>query len=420
MELMYKNNSTSIFQGKNILLLQGPVGPFFARLAKDLKAQGAQVYKINFNAGDCFFFLSGAVIYRKSLAEWPLWLEHFLERFAIDIIFVYGDCRPIHRVAIEIATQHEIDVGVFEEGYIRPNYVTLEYMGVNANSYAITHFQPTDTQYCEYYQEQQIEGAYWQMIWYGFCYFTIGALGRCLFSKNVHHRPLKILEGLAWMRSARRKHWYKWREAGIEQQLLGALSKRYFLVPLQVCSDYQVTAHSEFKEVKQFIECIINSFARSSKNETFLIFKHHPMDRGYVDYADVIKRLAIQAQINERVAYIHDQHLPSLLEHALGVVVINSSVGLSALHHKVPTFVCGECLYNLPGLTYQGLLDDFWTSALNTVVDHDLYKKFLNFLITRTQLNGSFYKKVKLDNSFAGLIVQKYNKFFLKVSNKQN
>ncbi|PWY55461.1 capsular biosynthesis protein [Legionella qingyii] len=418
---MYKNSCNSIFQGKNILLLQGPVGPFFAHLAASLKAQGARVYKINFNAGDCFFFLFGAVTYRQSIEEWPLWLEDFLQRFDIDIIFQYGDCRPIHRIATEIAARHGIEVAVFEEGYIRPNFVTLEYMGVNANSHAITHFHPTEEQYQEFqYQEQQIGRAYWQMVWYGFCYFTVGGIGKFLFKNNVHHRPLTILEAGVWLRSAWRKYWYKWREADIEQQLLGVLRKRYFLVPLQVFSDYQVTAHSGFKEVEQFIELIIDSFAQGSMNDTFLVFKHHPMDRGYVNYTDVIRRLAIKAQIKERVMYIHDQHLPSLLENALGVVVINSSVGISALHHNVPTFVCGDCFYNIPGLTYQGTLDDFWISASHTAVDRDLYKKFLNFIITKTQLNGSFYKKFKKETSFAGLIVQKYNAFFLKVDNKQS
>jgi len=43
-------------EGKNILLLQGPVGGFMARLGIFLAEQGCNVRKIDFNAGDSFFF----------------------------------------------------------------------------------------------------------------------------------------------------------------------------------------------------------------------------------------------------------------------------------------------------------------------------------------------------------------------------
>jgi len=77
----------------------------------------------------------------------------------------------------------------------------------------------------------------------------------------------------------------------------------------------------------------------------------------------LIKKLASAAGIAARVHYIHDQHLPTLLEQVRGVVLVNSTVGLSALHHGAPTKVCGHALYDIPGLTYQGTLDQFWSVA---------------------------------------------------------
>ena len=52
----------------------------------------------------------------------------------IDLVFLFGDCRPIHRAAHDVATAMGIDVGVFEEGYLRPDFITLERHGVNGNS----------------------------------------------------------------------------------------------------------------------------------------------------------------------------------------------------------------------------------------------------------------------------------------------
>lgn len=57
------------FKDKRVLLLQGPVGPFFKRLAADLRGAGAQVHKVNFNAGDWLFYPRGAIAYRGTMDE---------------------------------------------------------------------------------------------------------------------------------------------------------------------------------------------------------------------------------------------------------------------------------------------------------------------------------------------------------------
>jgi capsular polysaccharide export protein len=44
---------------------------------------------------------------------------------------------------------------------------------------------------------------------------------------------------------------------------------------------------------------------------------------------------------------VHDLHLPTLLAHASGTVVINSTVGPSALHHKVPSKTTGSAFYDM-------------------------------------------------------------------------
>lgn len=55
------------------LLLQGPMGPFFTRLADTLRQQGQQVWKVNFNGGDEHFFPPGERVIRfdRPLPEWP-------------------------------------------------------------------------------------------------------------------------------------------------------------------------------------------------------------------------------------------------------------------------------------------------------------------------------------------------------------
>ena len=399
---MLKDGLTSL-KGQHILLLQGPIGSFFWRFARDLEAVGAIVHKINFNAGDWLFYRKNAITYRDTMANWPLWFEHYLEQNHIDVMFLFGDCRPVHLMAHWIAAGRGVSVGVFEEGYVRPSYITLEYSGVNG--YSLISRNP------EHYpviqeplpEAHTVGSAFWNMVWYGFCYFGVGALGKPWFPHYVHHRPLTLREGVPWIRSAWRKWWYRWTERGMEERLAGPLDKRFFLVPLQVHNDSQIRVHAHWDSMEQFMEAMVDSFAREAPADTCLVFKHHPMDRGYRNFKHMLQKLAQDHGLGERIIYIHDQHLPTLLKHARGVVVVNSTVGLSALWHKAPTKVCGSAVYDIPGLTWQGPLDDFWKAAPEHVHNRDVHDRFRDYLIRRTQVNGSFYKRIPSAGNATGV-----------------
>lgn len=391
------------FSGKRVLLLQGPVGPFFARLAQDLRQEGAVVFKVNFNAGDWLFYPRGAFNYRGTVQDWPNWFDELIRELDIDVIYLFGDCRPVHQAAHFIATGYGLEIGVFEEGYVRPDYVTLERFGVNAHS---RRSRDPDHYSAEAVVRKKLAvgNAYWPMVWSGFCYGLAGSFGKPWFRHYQHHRALNLLEVLPWVRSVWRKQWFRWSERGVQRALTHGHSHRFFLVPLQVFNDAQITEHADFDDIEHFIESTLQSFAQHAPTDTLLVFKHHPMDRGYRDYSKLIRLAAKATNMCARVLYIHDQHLPTLLDHVRGVVVVNSTVGMSALHHGAPTKVCGRALYDLPGLTYQGSLEKFWMSATEAIPNRNLYQRFTAHLIAQTQLNGSFYKPLKLLGSHTGMV----------------
>lgn len=398
------NNGISQFSGKRVLLLQGPVGPFFRNLSKDLKEQGAEVFKINFNGGDCLYYPFKATVFRGKSADWEGFLENFLTKNRIQAIILFGDCRPIHKTACELAKKHGIDTGVFEEGYIRPDYITFEYSGVNGHSriprdpaYYMKHVPLARITPEPVYKVFRAAG--WQAVFY----YTAATILKPLFLNYKHHRPLHILEGLLWVRSYYRKKFFEITEKGWDEKLTTTHRKKFFLMPLQVAHDAQVRNHSNYVDVISFIIQTVASFSLYAPAGTILVIKHHPMDRAYNDYGRLIRALAEQHNIQQRLVYLHDQHLPSLLDAARGVVVINSTVGLSALHHGTATKVCGKAIYDIPGLTYQGDVDNFWSEAAHVNVDGRLYNKFLNYIIQHTQMNGSFYRKIKKSNLNCGV-----------------
>ena len=108
------------------LFLQGPHGPFFHRLGRQLRATGAQVWRVGFNAGDRAFWPDAAhyLAFDRPQAEWPDFLGELIDRRTVTDLVLYGDARPVHAQAVRIARARGLTVHVFEGGYLRPSWVT--------------------------------------------------------------------------------------------------------------------------------------------------------------------------------------------------------------------------------------------------------------------------------------------------------
>jgi capsular polysaccharide export protein len=56
------------------------------------------------------------------------------------------------------------------------------------------------------------------------------------------------------------------------------------------------------------------------------------------------------------------------------------------------------------GLTFQGALDDFWSAAPTFRPDPELYRRFREYVIRHTQLNGNFYRRLEIPGMASGLV----------------
>jgi len=110
------------------LFLQGPHGPFFRRLAAALSAEGAAVRRIAFTPSDVAGWgRSGPVVrFTAPMAAYPAWLAGDTARNGVTAIVLYGDARAHHSVAIQEARRAGIVKHCFEEGYLRPRWITYE------------------------------------------------------------------------------------------------------------------------------------------------------------------------------------------------------------------------------------------------------------------------------------------------------
>jgi capsular polysaccharide export protein len=379
----------------SLLLLQGPIGPFFKDLAQVLRQQySVPVYRIVFNGGDLFFGESeNTYSYKGTVEDWPTFFTDFIRDKKITSVLAYGDCRIYHSEAKRLsALEDGVRYFAFEEGYLRPNYITLEEGGVNGHS-------PVNRDAVEVYQpihspkgEEVIGGNFLNRMLFALAYDLLATFStRKSFFHYQHHRPLTpFLTALYWNRGFLRKLLYRVAEPSCKKI---ARKGDFYLVPLQVHYDAQIEFHSQYEKMEDFIVDVLRSFKESDCKEN-LFFKHHPMDRGHVNYRQFILNTARNLGLEKQVYYIHDQHLPTLLKACRGVVTINSTTALQAFYHRAPVKAVGAAFFDMPGLTYQGDLHSFWLNPSG--LDGDFSDRFKAYLLDHGQINGSFYSKLDL------------------------
>lgn len=389
MESTAMNN---LLAGKRYLLLQGPMGPFFSDLAGWLESKGREAVNVVFNGGDHFYCRQRSVLhYTQTPAQFARWLKEVWQTYPFDTLVCFGDCRPLHQAARQWANAKGLRFLAFEEGYLRPHFITLEVGGVNA--YSSLPQEPDFYRQLPEMPPRVIQSLkpstrlrYWHATWY----YLIGWFHQKQYPHYRHHKSFSPwYEMRCWIRAWRRKHWYAFSERHVLSRLQNQLDNRFYLAILQVYNDSQIRQHSPYNDVREYINDVIYSFATKAPATKFLVFKHHPMDRGHRLYAPLIKHLSKKYGVHNRVLYVHDLPMPEMLKHAKAVVTINSTAGLSALIHNKSLKVMGDALYDMKGLTYQGHLHQFWTAGFRP--DMKLLDKFRGYLLETTQINAVFY-----------------------------
>lgn len=346
---------------RTFLFLQGPPGPFFWELAQELKSRGCGIHRINLSGGDRADWPGQATDYRGPMRRWALFVDRYLRDHAITDLVLFGDCRPMHMAAHQLAKLRHIDVHVFEEGYIRPNWLTLEPDGVNGHS-----LMPRDP---GYYRARAahlppleavpaITASFNRRARDAYRYYRHVVLGRWRFPFYRSHRPGSLLmEGLGWLwKFATRAT----RERRTREALERIEGKGYFLFPLQLSSDYQIRIHSPFAGMAEAAKYVLESFALHAPADAMLVVKEHPLDASFFSWYAFVRSVARSLGIWDRVACIPEGDLSLLARASHGVVVVNSTSATFALAEGIATMALGEAVYDMPGITHQGTLDEFW------------------------------------------------------------
>ncbi|MFB2549711.1 capsule biosynthesis protein [Ensifer soli] len=384
---------------RTFLFLQGPSSPIFMKIAARLEARGHRCLRINLNMGDRIFWRRrGAFHYRGRVGDFGAYAARVMREERVSDLVLLGEERPHHRAATAAARALGVDVTVIEMGYLRPDWLTVERDGMSSNS----HF-PADPDHileaARALPEPDWTPRYSQTFVADAGYDLLYNLPNVfLWFVYPHYRWHALFHPLAeyygWVRrlmAGKRRA----REAAEAIAALRASRAPYFVLPLQLQTDYQLRAHSPYCRQEDAIDEVLTSFAAHADPDARLLVKLHPLDNGLIDWRGFITRRAAALHLGDRAAFVDGGDLAALLAASRGCVTVNSTVGLHALRERTPVKVLGTAIFDMPGLTDQRPLDAFWRDP--ALPDADLVSAFFRLVAASIQVRGNFYSTAGTD-----------------------
>ncbi len=383
-------------QRRNVLFLQGPHGPFFRAIAQMLRAAGCRTWRVGFNQGDQAFWADddSYIPHDGGPQDWPGHLAGLIARLGLTDIVIYGDARPVHARAVEIARAAGLTIHVFEEGYLRPYWITYERDGSNGNS-RLMRLSIDDMRAAlggaavELPDAPARWGDMRQHIFYGALYHAMVLAGNGRYRNMPPHRALTVAQELQlYLRRLARMPLH-----AVERALATRRVRHggfpYHLVLLQLEHDASFQSYSPYATMTEFLDVCVAEFAAGAPGHHHLVFKAHPLEDGRVPLRRHIRRLARAHGVGARVHFVRGGKLAGLLDHARSAVTVNSTSGQQALLRGLPLKVFGDAVYAKPEFVSDQSLAAFF--ARPDRPDAQAYRVYRQYLLETSQVPGGFY-----------------------------
>ena len=383
-------------ESRVFLMLQGPHGPFFNRVAGLLKDAGAQVWRVGFNAGDEFFWSDKAHFIRHhgTPEEWPAHLDRIIAEKGVTDIVLYGDVRPIHAAARAAAQDHGLLLHVFEEGYLRPFWITDERDGSNGHS-ALMRIPLGEMRNAlrSRLGEMNRPPARWgdmrQHKFYGALYHFFVLLANGRYPGYRTHRKIGVLQEF---RLNLRRLLMTPIDALVRMVEAARVQRGgfpYVLVLMQLEHDSNFVAHSPYERMADFTDEVLTEFAHSAPRHHRLVFKAHPLEDGRGGIRPAIRAKAEELGISKRVHFVRGGKLARLLNQARSTVTVNSTSAQQALWRGLPVKAMGRAVYDKPGLVSDQDLAGFLHDPHRP--NPSVYRRYRDFLLESSQVPGGYY-----------------------------
>ena len=381
---------------RRFLFLQGPHGPFFDDLAGVLREAGAETWRAGFTQGDAAFWRhrAGYIPHPGPAEDWPGHCAAILDGRAITDLVLYGDSRPIHAAAIAAGRARGVALHVFEEGYLRPHWVTYERGGANGNS-RLMAMEVADMRRALAAADPDLPEApaRWgdlaqHMAWGALYHFHVMARNGA-YPGYRPHRGIAVGEEFR-LNLARllAMPWHRAERALAARRLAGS-GRPYHLVLLQLDHDASLRAHSDVPDMATFARFCLAAFRDGAPRHHRLAFKAHPLEDGRGRIREAITAGAAALGLSDRVIYLPGGKLAPVLSEARSVVTVNSTAAHQALWRGIPVRAFGRAVYAKPEFVSDLHLADFFAGA--NPPDTRAYRDFRRYLLETSQVPGGFY-----------------------------
>ena len=318
--------------------------------------------------------------------------ERFISDHHIDLL-ITGGATGFERCGLATARRLGIKTLCLWEGFFRPDTITYDRLGMNAeselysvSSETIQSHIPTDKfkQFISVYAErlnnshpsslQRIHGGRFNVL--------KQARSRWVDRKDVERIRIPLAQHLTARASYLR---YKSSYRSIDE-----VSKPFIFFPFQTHTDTNVALNCDIFPFSGIAERVIAAFSQvRSKLGADLIIKEHPMD---------IFRISYDRRNADGVYWISPETPTSAIllnPYCAGTIVVNSTAGLESLVLGRPVMTLGRSVY---GRTE--LVDPLLNLNLEEIsrhleqlpmrkVNHTALQNFLSFLYDKAQMDGN-------------------------------
>lgn len=389
-------------RGRRFLIVTAPFGGFGRFLAEAVVARGGEVRRMIFNAGDLITWRrEGGLPFRDDVRRWPARVRELANEFT-DIV-VFGEGGPYNQGVLAQAESLDARVWVLENGYFRPDWITLERNGVNGSSRLPRSAEGYGGPVPPLPLTRPVGKILPHHVFNISLYHAIGSLGWAAFPRYRH--PYTVSPWRQFFGHIRR---YFSLATGSKQSCDADVIRArgpFFIACLQREGDAQLLRYSSYADNMAFLAEVMGSFARHAPKDCRLVVKNHPLDPGLSDLAHMTRCLAVERGLEGRVDFIDGGNLAQLCRASRGMVVNNSSAALSALGFRTPVKVLGEAFFDFEGLTDQQPMDGFWGAPV--AADPGLFAAFRAHVIARSQINGNYHEPRAIRPT-AGLIADAF------------
>lgn len=378
------------------LFLQGPHGPFFYRLGQMLRRAGAQVWRVGFNAGDRAFWFGGAgyIPFDGAPQDWPDRFSALIAEKGVTDIVLYGDTRTIHAEAVARAKAAGLTVHTFEEGYMRPFWVSYERGGTNGHSRLMDmSVAEMRTALEQYDPDTPMPPARWgdmrQHVFYGALYHWFVMFRNGGYPQFRTHRDLSVRREFSLYLKRLLLMPVQAIERGLSTRRIRNGGFPYHLVLLQLEHDSSFQMHSPFATMTEFLDMVLRGFAEGAPRHHHLVIKAHPLENGQLPLHRDIRRLAQDLGVSDRVHFVRGGKLARLLNDARSAVTVNSTAAQQVLWRGIPLKAFGRAVYDKPEFVSTQPLAEFFARADRP--DLAAYRDYRRYLLETSQVAGGYY-----------------------------